>query len=157
MIQFAKAVTSGYFPLGGIGVNDEIAEVLDSGDAVWMHAYTYSAHPVGCAVALRNIDIIEQERFPEQAAEKGAHLLERLRSDLAHHPHVGEVRGMGLMAAVELVYDKVTKDEFPKEEQIGIKLHAATQKRGVFSRLRGDVYCIAPAHRHQRSPNRPAG
>jgi len=144
MIQFAKAVTSGYFPLGGIGINDEIAEVLNSGDEIWMHAYTYSAHPVGCAVALRNIDIIEQEDFTAQAAEKGARLLERLQSDLSHHPHVGEVRGLGLMAAVEIVADKITKDEFPKEDQVGAKVNAATQKRGVFSRLRGDVFCIAP-------------
>ena len=77
MIQFAKAITSGYFPFGGIGVNDEIAETLDSDQAVWMHAYTYSAHPVGCAVALRNLDIIEQEDFPRQASEKGDDLLQK--------------------------------------------------------------------------------
>lgn len=144
MIQFAKAITSGYFPLGGIGVNDEIADVLDSGETVWMHAYTYSAHPVGCAVALRNIDIIEQESFPAQAAEKGAYLLDKLYEALADHPHVGEVRGLGLMAAVEIVQDKATKAEFPQDERIGIQIHAAAQERGLFSRLRGDVFCIAP-------------
>jgi adenosylmethionine-8-amino-7-oxononanoate aminotransferase len=144
MIQFAKAVTSGYFPLGGIGVNDKIAEVLDTGDAVWMHAYTYSAHPVGCAVAMKNLDIIEQENFVGQAAEKGAYLLERLQSALADHPHVGEVRGLGLMCAIEYVQDKATKAEFAPAEQIGNKVHAATQERGLFSRLRGDVFCLAP-------------
>ncbi|HUG90410.1 MAG TPA: aspartate aminotransferase family protein [Planctomycetaceae bacterium] len=144
MIQFAKAITSGYFPLGGVGVNEEIAEVLNSGQAVWMHAYTYSAHPVGCAVALANLDIIEREDFPRQAAEKGAHLLTGLRAALADHPHVGDVRGLGLMCGVEFVADKSTKAEFPPEEKVGVRIHEAAQERGLFSRLRGDVFCLAP-------------
>ena len=144
MIQFAKAITSGYFPFGGIGINDDIAETLDSGDAVWMHAYTYSAHPVGCAVALRNLDIIEDEGFAEQAAEKGAYLLEGLRSALGSHPHVGEVRGKGLMCAVELVEDRATKAEFAASEKVGARVSSAAQERGLFSRARGDVYCLAP-------------
>ncbi|QDT48516.1 L-Lysine-8-amino-7-oxononanoate aminotransferase [Symmachiella dynata] len=144
MIQFAKAITSGYFPLGGIGISEEIAETLESGDAVWMHAYTYSAHPVGCAVAVRNLEIIQAEDFPAQSAEKGAYLLKNLREALADHPHVGDVRGLGLMTAVELVRDKATKEEFPAAENMGVKLHLETQKRGLFSRLRGDVFCIAP-------------
>lgn len=144
MIQFAKAITSGYFPFGGIGVNDTIADVLNSGEAVYMHAYTYSAHPVGCAVALRTLDIIEDEDFPAQAAKKGSYLLDQLQRALGDHPHVGEVRGKGLMCAVELVQDKATKAEFPADDKIGIKVHAETQQRGLFSRLRGDVFCIAP-------------
>ncbi len=144
MIQFAKAITSGYFPLGGIGVDDEIAEVLDTGDPKWMHAFTYSAHPVGCAVALRTLQIIEEEDFPGQAARKGALLLERLREELADHPHVGEVRGKGLMCAVEFVQDRATRAEFPAEEKVGIRIHEETQERGLISRLRGDVFCLAP-------------
>ena len=144
MILFAKAITSGYFPFGGVGVSRKIAEVFDSSGAVWMHAYTYSAHPVGCAVALKNIDIIESENFPAQAAEKGAYLLERLRGALADHPHVGEVRGLGLMTAIEPVADRTTKAEFPPQEKVGIRIHQAAQQRGLFSRLRGDVFCLAP-------------
>ncbi len=144
VMQFAKAVTSGYFPLGGVGVNDTIAEVLDESSSPWMHAYTYSAHPVGCAVALRNIDIILDEDFPAQAAAKGEHLLAGLEAALAHHPNVGEVRGKGLMCAVEIVQDKATKAEFPSADNIGVQVHAATQQRGLFSRLRGDVFCLAP-------------
>ena len=111
---------------------------------VWMHAYTYSAHPVGCAVALRNLDIVEQENFPAQAADKGTYLLGRLQSALAGHPHVGEVRGLGLMLAIELVENKETKAEFPAQDKIGAKVHSATEKRGLFSRMRGDVFCLAP-------------
>lgn len=144
MIQFAKAITSGYFPMGGVGFSERIAQVLDTGEMTWMHAYTYSAHPVGCAVALRTLDIIEQEDFPAQAAEKGAYLLKGLRAALASHPHVGEVRGKGLMCGIEIVQNKETKAEFPATDQIGPKVHLAAQRRGLFSRLRGDVFCLAP-------------
>ena len=74
-MQFAKAITSGYFPLGGIGINDEIADVMNESGSPWMHAYTYSSHPVGCAVALAMMDIIETEDFVGQAQSKGKHML----------------------------------------------------------------------------------
>ena len=144
IVQFAKAITSGYFPFGWIGVNDTIAEALESDPAVWMHAYTYSAHPVGCAVALRTLRIIDEEDFPGQAADKGASPLARLRSALADHPHVGEVRGQGLMCGVELVQDKATKAEFPPQEKIGARVQAEALERGLFSRVRGDVFLLAP-------------
>jgi putrescine---pyruvate transaminase len=145
MMLFAKGITSGYFPLGGLGVSESIAEVLDSGDMPWMHAYTYSAHPVGCAVALATIDIIQREEFPRQAAEKGTYLLNGLRSALSGHPHVGDVRGKGLMCGIEFVADKGTKAEFPVAEKVGSRVHEATQRRGLYSRLRGEsVFCLAP-------------
>jgi len=144
MIQYAKAITSGYFPLGGTGVNDKIAEVLDESEEVWMHAYTYSAHPVGCAVAMANLDIIEGEDFPGQAAEKGRYLLEALQANLGNHPHVGEIRGLGLMVAVEIVEDRATKEEFAAEEKVGARINQAMQQHGLFSRMRGDVICLAP-------------
>jgi adenosylmethionine-8-amino-7-oxononanoate aminotransferase len=144
MITFAKAITSGYFPLGGIGINDRIGEVFDAAENVWMHAYTYSAHPVGCAVALANLDIIQREDFVTQAREKGTYLLRSLQQALSDHPHVGEVRGLGLMCAIEYVKDKATKEEFKPEEKIGVRVHAAAQERGLFSRLRSDVFCLAP-------------
>ncbi|MFP6703191.1 MAG: aspartate aminotransferase family protein [Planctomycetaceae bacterium] len=144
MIQYAKAITSGYFPLGGTGVSDKIADVLDSGEDVWMHAFTYSAHPVGCAVAMANLDIIQGEDFPTQAAEKGRTLLDGLKERLDNHPHVGEVRGLGLMAAVEIVEDRQTKAEFDADEKVGARINQAMQNHGLFSRMRGDVVCLAP-------------
>jgi adenosylmethionine-8-amino-7-oxononanoate aminotransferase len=145
MILFAKAITSGYFPLGGIGISEPIAAALDAGEMPWMHAFTYSAHPVGCAVALKTLEIVDREDFPSQAAEKGAHLLRGLQAALAGHPHVGDVRGKGLMCGVEFVQDKATKAEYPPEDRIGSKVHAAAQRRGLFSRLRGEsVFCLAP-------------
>lgn len=144
MFQFAKAVTSGYFPLGGVGMSDHVAEVLNSGDQVWMHAYTYSAHPVGCRVALAMLDIIKKEDFVGQAADKGRYLLNGLSATLSSHPHVGDVRGLGLMCAVEMVKDKASKEEFAASEKVGIRVHAECAKRGLFSRVRGDVFCLAP-------------
>jgi len=144
LIQFAKAVTSGYFPLGGIGISDEIADVMNQSGSPWMHAYTYSSHPVGCAVALAMLDIIERESFVEQARTKGQRLLVKLKDALADHPHVGEVRGLGMMCGVEFVKDKATKTPFDAGETIGPKIHNETVKRGMFSRVRGEVYCVAP-------------
>lgn len=147
MVSFAKGITSGYFPLGGIGVSDRIGAAIDSAgeDRTWMHAFTYSAHPVGCAVALANLQIIEREGLVERAGELGRRLFSGLQT-FGSHPHVGDVRGLGLMCAVELVADKATKAEFPAAEKVGARVHAATQERGLFTRLRGDVYNLAPCY-----------
>jgi len=99
---------------------------------------------VGCAVALAMLDIIEKENFPAQAAAKGERLLTGLKRALADHPHVGDVRGLGLMCAVEYVKDRSSKEPFDAKDGIGPKIHAATVERGMFSRVRGDVYCLAP-------------
>ncbi|HLG56226.1 MAG TPA: aspartate aminotransferase family protein [Vicinamibacterales bacterium] len=144
IVQFAKGITSGYFPLGGIGVSDDIARVLDEAPGPWMHAYTYSAHPVGCAVALRTIQIIEEENLVAEAARKGTYLMDVLRARLSHHPHVGEIRGTGLMCAVEFVKDRDTKMPFAPEEQVGSRIHNEARARGLFSRVRGDVFVLAP-------------
>jgi adenosylmethionine-8-amino-7-oxononanoate aminotransferase len=145
MVTFAKGLTSGYFPLGGVGMKDAIAAAIDSAaDAQkWMQAFTYSGHPVGCAVALANLDIIEREGLAARARELGGLLLRSLAT-LSAHRHVGDVRGLGLMAAVELVADKASKAEFPAAERAGPRVHEATQERGMFTRLRGDVYNLAP-------------
>jgi L-2,4-diaminobutyrate transaminase len=95
-------------------------------------------------VALANLDIIQREDFVTQAREKGAYLLRNLKEALSNHPHVGEVRGLGLMCAIEYVKDKASKEEFKPEEKTGVRVHAAAQERGLFSRLRGDVFCLAP-------------
>jgi adenosylmethionine-8-amino-7-oxononanoate aminotransferase len=147
LMTFAKGVTSGYFPLGGLGISDEIAQAINGAGAAdrWMHAFTYSAHPVGCAVALANLDILEREGLVERARELGHRLLSGLKT-LSSLAHVGDVRGQGLMAAVELVADRATKAPFPADFKAGPRVHAETQKRGMFTRLRGDVYNFAPSY-----------
>lgn len=144
MIQFAKAITSGYFPLGGIGISDEIADVMDAANTPWMHAYTYSAHPVGCAIGVAMLDIINREDYPAMAAEKGKRMLVHLKDALGDHPHVGEIRGIGLMCAVEFVRDRTTKEEFAAADKVGPRITQGTMDRGMFSRVRGDIYYLAP-------------
>jgi adenosylmethionine-8-amino-7-oxononanoate aminotransferase len=144
IVQFAKAITSGYFPFGGIGVSDDIARVLDEAQVPWMHAYTYSGHPAGCAVALRTLQIIEDEDLVAEASRKGAYLMDALRARLAHHPRVGEIRGKGFMCAVEFVADRDTRQPFAPDEQVGARVHAEAQARGLISRVRGDVFVLAP-------------
>ena len=109
-----------------------------------MHAYTYSSHPVGCAVALAMLDIIEQEDFVGQAEQKGKRLLVKLKEGLSGHPNVGDIRGLGMMCAVEYVQDRDTREPFDAKENVGARIHGETVSRGMFSRIRGDVYMMAP-------------
>jgi putrescine aminotransferase len=145
IIQFAKGITSGYVPLGGIGVSDSIRDAINNVPATkrWMHAYTYSGHPTCCAVALRNLDIIEREHLVERAAERGARLLEKMRT-LESLEGVGHVRGQGLMAAVEVVADKNTKELFPPQAGLAQKLTNAMLERGLYTRVAMDCICLAP-------------
>jgi putrescine aminotransferase len=143
--QFAKGITSGYVPLGGIGVSDTIHDVIESvpPERRWMHAFTYSGHPTSCAVAFANIAIIEREGLVARAAEVGAHMNEALQ-ELEELPAVGNVRGLGMMAAVELVADKATKEPFPAAANLGARVQAELTKRGLYTRVAGDTICIAP-------------
>jgi len=145
IMQFAKGITSGYVPLGGIGVSDAIREVINGVPAAkrWMHAYTYSGHPTCCAVALSNLDVIERERLVERAAVGGTRLLERLRG-LEAMDGVGHVRALGLMAAVEVVANKTTKALFPAQAGLAQKLTDALLERGLYTRVALDCICLAP-------------
>jgi putrescine---pyruvate transaminase len=145
IMQFAKGITSGYVPLGGIGVSDAVRGVMNEVPASkrWMHAYTYSGHPTCCAVALENIAIIERERLVEQSAATGAYLLDRLRG-LESLPNVGHVRGQGLIAGVEVVADKSTKQLFPAGANVTARLTEAMLERGLCTRVVLDCICLAP-------------
>lgn len=145
IVQFAKGITSGYFPVGGIGISGRIKVVLDGADPDkrWWHGYTYSGHPVGAAVALANIAVLEKEDLVERSAQLGRRLLEKLQP-LGDHPNVGEIRGLGLLAAVELVEDRATKASFPGSAGVGQKIRQALLKRGLLTRLLGEVICLAP-------------
>jgi adenosylmethionine-8-amino-7-oxononanoate aminotransferase len=145
MMTIAKGITSGYQQLGGLVVSERIQAVLAAqpNDVRWMHAYTYSGHPVACAVAMANLDILEREGLVQRAAAMGETLLTRLE-ELHEQPHVGDVRGFGLLARVELVADVATKQPFAPAEKVGDRVIAAARARGLVTRNRGDVICIAP-------------
>jgi adenosylmethionine-8-amino-7-oxononanoate aminotransferase len=139
IMSFAKGITSGYVPLGGIGVSDKIKAAIDSTppDRRWMHAYTYSGHPTCCAVGLKNVEIMERERLWENAAAMGTRLHEGLKAAFGTHPHAGDIRGgKGLLAAVELVEDRATKANFPSAKTIANRVSAEMMKRGVVTRVR---------------------
>lgn len=141
IMAFAKGITSGYLPLGGIQISDDIRDALFSAppEDRWMHAYTYSAHATCCAVALANLEILERERLTERAAATGAYLLRRLE-ELYEFPNVGEVRGLGLMAAIELVGARETKSP----ANLGGRVLRIMRNQGVLARIRGDVLMLAP-------------
>src|ERR1700677_3504277 len=151
LMSFAKGVTSGYVPLGGVIISKHMHQVLldAPADEKFMHAATYSGHPVCCAVGLANIDIIEKEGMVERAQVQG----DRFRAGLATLlalPNVGEVRGIGMLAAIELVEDKGSKTP---AKGLGAKVVAEAANRGLILRLRaaaggppasGDTLCFAP-------------
>src|SRR2546421_2588465 len=143
--SFAKGVTSGYLPLGGIMVSRAIKEAIDGvkPEDRWMHAYTYSGHPTCCAVALKNLEIMEREHLNENAARMGDRLYAGLREAFKDHPHAGDVRGgKGLLAAVELVEDRASKRNFAADKKVAPRIQAEMMKRGVITRVRA----VAGAH-----------
>ena len=156
ILSFAKGVTSGYLPLGGIMVTRAIKEAMDTvnADDRWMHAYTNSGHPACCAVALKNIDIIERERLGDRAAETGRRLKAGLDAAFGALPNVGDIRGgLGLLAAVEFVEDRATKKNFPPDLKFSALLKSEMMQRGVITRTRpaagadpapGDILFFAP-------------
>ena len=146
LVQFAKGITSGYIALGGIGMSDKVSAVFDRpGSDTWMHCYTYSGHPVACAVALAAIEVVRREGLVARAAVLGERLQHGLRNALAGHPHVGDIRGLGLIAAVELVEDRSRKTCFDAARKIGPQVLLELRRLGVVTRGRGDTVYLGPA------------
>ena len=120
IMPMAKGLTSGYLPLSAVMVSDRLANDLIEEGGEFYHGFTYSGHPVACAVALENIRIIEQEGLVERVREDtGPYLQTTLRDALADHPLVGEVRGMGLIGAIELVEDRASRKHFEPLGRVG--------------------------------------
>jgi adenosylmethionine-8-amino-7-oxononanoate aminotransferase len=145
IMTFAKGVTSAYLPLGGMMVTQKIAEAINgaSPSERWMHASTYSGHPVCCAVALRTLEIMEREKLVERAARLGRYMLRGLEA-LSELESVGDVRGLGLMAGVELVVNRTTKAPFDRGLKVGDRIRQKAHHAGLIVRNRGDIINIAP-------------
>lgn len=149
LIAIAKGLTSAYMPLSGSIVSERVFEVLKQGSdvhGVFSHGYTYSAHPVSAAAALANLAIVEAEDLAGNAARVGAHLKRRMQAALGDHPLVGEVRGVGLMLAVEIVADRGTRASFSRDLKVSQRLAAACLARGMIVRAmpHGDAVGFAP-------------
>ena len=147
ILSFAKGVSSGYLPLGGIMVSKAIKEAMDTVKVEdrWMHAYTYSGHPTCCAVGIANLAIMERERLWERAAVMGKRLHDGLHAAFDDHPNLGDIRsGKGLLAAVELVEDQATKKMFDPDKKIGPRLMQEMTKRGLVTRARLENIFFSP-------------
>ncbi|WP_095092630.1 aspartate aminotransferase family protein [Pseudomonas sp. Irchel 3A5] len=142
MMTIAKGLTSGYIPMGGLIVRDEVVAVLNEGGD-FNHGFTYSGHPVAAAVALENIRILREEKIVERVnAETAPYLQKRLR-ELSDHPLVGEVRGVGMLGAIELVRDKTTRERYTGKGA-GMICRTFCFNNGLIMRAVGDTMIIAP-------------
>jgi L-2,4-diaminobutyrate transaminase len=148
LITVAKGLTSGYYPLSGCIVSDRVWRVLVEGSASgpFGHGYTYSAHPLAAAVAMANLDLIEDEGLIAQAADRGALLQGLLRKALEDHPLVGEVRGTALIAAVEFVARKDPPEPFDPALKIGARVTQRCLELGLITRAlpAADTVSFAP-------------
>lgn len=149
LITIAKGMTSGYLPLSGVIVGERVWQVLEQGSEQLGpigHGWTYSAHPVCAAAANANLDIVDGEDLTGNAAKTGAYFQQRLHETFEGHPLVGEVRGVGLMAALEFVADKQNKVRFEVDKKVGPQVAAACLERGLIARAmpQGDILGFAP-------------
>lgn len=143
----AKGVSSGYLPLGATVVNRRIENAFASnpgGIGTQMHGYTYSGHPIVCAAALANLQIIVDEDLAGNAAREGAYLLERLQPLVDRYPVVGDVRGKGLLVGIDLVKDKATRESIEPSDGYAAALADAARDAGVLIRSLGNRLAIAP-------------
>jgi putrescine---pyruvate transaminase len=144
MITFAKAATSGYIPLSGLIIDDMIVEALMAHDDDFNHGYTFSGHPVACAVALKNIEIMEREQLVSKVKDTTGPALSKMLAKFADHPLVGEVRSVGLLGAIELVADKKTKRRFDNPGRVGLICRDHFFRNGFIMRAVFDTMVTAP-------------
>ncbi len=143
-MPFAKGVTSGYMPLGGVFVSDRVADVLIDKAGEFAHGYTYSGHPTACAVAIENLKVIQREGLVERIRDDIGPYLKTRWLELAAHPLVGEARMVGLMGAIELVRNEEPVERFDKSVGAGTVCRDYAIESGVVMRAVGDSMIIAP-------------
>lgn len=143
LMTIAKGLTSGYVPMGGLIVSDKVFQVINAGGD-FNHGFTYSGHPVAAAVALENLRILREEKIVERVKAQTAPYLQRRLRELADHPLVGEVRGVGMLGAIELVKDKASRERYPSERAVGMICRGHCFNNGLIMRAVGDTMIIAP-------------
>ena len=143
LMTMAKGITSGYLPLSALALGPRVSEAIMQSD--FAHGFTYSGHPTAAAVALENIRILEEEELVQRVGvDTGPYLQEQLERAFGAHPLVGEVRGHGLLAALELVEDKQTRKRFGKDRHVGERCWARCLEQGLIPRAVGDVLALSP-------------
>lgn len=154
LMTLAKGLTSGYFPMSACLLSEPIWEVFRNAppEQTYLgHGFTYSAHPVGAAVAMANLDLIESDGLVANADRQGSYLQAQLRERLGDHPLVGDVRGLGMLAGIELMEDKAEKRPFPAHSAVGKQLYRILLDQGLIARALGDVVVMSPALIAQRA------
>ena len=144
LMPFAKGVTSGYLPLGGVLVGDRVADVVGKTGGEFAHGFTYSGHPVACAVALANIRALRDEGIVDRVREDTGPYLKQEFTKLADHPIVGEARSIGMVGAIELVRNKVSKERFHKDLAMGGRCRDFCAENGLVMRAVGDTMIVSP-------------
>ena len=144
-ITTAKALTSGYQPLSALLVGQRVSATVIEKGGEFFHGYTYSGHPVACAVALANLDIIEREGLIDRVrSETGPYLAQTLQERIAGHPLVGEVRAFGLLGAIEIVKDKATRERFEPVGSAAVIVRDHMIAGGLMMRATGDTMIMSP-------------
>lgn len=144
-MTMAKGLTSGYVPMAAVGIHERVACVLREKGGEIAHGYTYSGHPVSAAVALRNLQLIEDEKLVERVRDDVGPYLQRKFAALRDHPLVGEARGVGLLAAVEIVKDKKSRETWGTDIRAAFRVRAHCFEQGIVMRAARDcVYCSPP-------------
>jgi len=145
IMTMAKGLSSGYQPISAISLGERMAETLLSADEELVHGFTYSGHPVASAVALKNLEVMERDDLVGHVkSDIGPYLQRRLRETFAAHPLVGEVRGLGLLAAIELVDDKATRKFFSRGYDVGTRCRNYCFQNGLVMRAIRDTMVLAP-------------
>jgi L-2,4-diaminobutyrate transaminase len=149
LVSIAKGLTSAYAPLSGSVVSDRVWAVLEEGTnrfGPFGHGFTYSAHPIGAAAGIANLEVLDKLGLVENAAKVGSYFTEKLRKTCGSLPIVGEIRGVGMLSAVELARDPKSRTLFDASEKVGIKVAAALLRRGVIGRAmpESDIIGLAP-------------
>jgi putrescine aminotransferase len=143
----AKGISSGYVPLGATAISRHVAEVFDAdttGAGQVTHGYTYSAHPVAAAAALATLDVLERDDIPARVREVSGPFQARLGGLVDRVPYVGNVRGIGLMAGIEMVADKATKAPLPKSSDLPARVAREAYRRGLMTRVSGSMMILSP-------------
>ncbi|MGE0385870.1 MAG: aspartate aminotransferase family protein [Gammaproteobacteria bacterium] len=144
LMPIAKGLSSGYIPIGGVLVGRRVADTLIEEGGEFHHGYTYSGHPVACAVASANLDVMLRERLVERVAQDIGPYLQSRWAELADHPLVGQTRGVGLVAAMELVRDKHRRRFFEPVGVVGLRARDISIEEGLVMRAVRDTMIIAP-------------
>lgn len=149
IITIAKGLTSAYAPLSGSIIGDKVWKVLEQGtdeNGAIGHGWTYSAHPIGAAAGVANLKLLDDLKLVQNAGQTGAYLNQSLHDALGDHPHVGDIRGEGMLAAVEFVEDRDSRRFFDPAQKVGPRVSAALLAQGVIARAmpEGDILGFAP-------------